>query len=230
MLFDTVDNTSTNTDAVATNTVNRTPRGLLRIVELYCRAKKQHQKEPNSQIPRSILRDLISALHYRDKNTFLHSQRVGQLAVGLARNLCWNEETQFHLEIAALLHDIGKIGLPDHLLFKPAQFTGDETSLMALGTEVANDILQVCHAKPELRRTIVESRMPFSFLEDQNRPLGKEICLAGRLLAVADVYESLSRNQVYRDAFSHEQIIAHLNDNAGTQFDPNIVTALTRWL
>lgn len=230
MLLDTDETSSTNASSSTSRATTSTPRSLLAIIDLFHRAKKLHEQEPTSLVPRSILRDLVSALHYRDENTFLHSQRVGQLAVGLAKHLCWNEEAQFHLEIASLLHDIGKIGLPDHLLYKPGRFTGDETSLMALGTEVANNILQICYVKPDLRRTIIESRMSYSFLEDQGRPLEKEISLAGRLLAVVDVYESLSRNQVYRNAYTHEQIIAHLNERAGTQFDPNIVTALIRWL
>ncbi len=230
MIIETAEKPTTNFATAAPVALRATPRGFLAIVELYQRAKKLHEQDTESIIPRSILRDLVTALRYRDENTFLHSQRVGQLAVGLARHLYWNEETIHLLEIAALLHDIGKIGIPDHILYKPGQLTGDETSLMALGTEIANDILQICHVKPELRQAIIESRMHYSFLEDQTRELGQELSLAGRLLAVADVYESLSRDQVYRRAFTHEEIIDYFNEQAGKQFDSNMVTALVRWL
>ncbi len=230
MLVEAVERPSINNPAAAPGAAASTSRGLLAIVELYQRARKLHERDSTSIISRSILRDLVSALHFRDRNTFLHSQRVGQLAVGLASHLYWNEETVHLLEVAALLHDIGKIGIPDHILYKPGQFTGDETSLMALSTEIANDILQICHVNPNLRQAIIESRMHYSFLEDQTRELGQEISLAGRLLAVADVYESLSRDQVFRKAFTHLEIIDYLNEQAGKQFDPNMVTALTRWL
>lgn len=230
MIVEAVERPSISNTTVAPAAIAATSRGLLAIVELYQRAKKLHEQDTASIIPRSILRDLVTALHYRDENTFLHSHRVGQLAVGLARHLYWNEETVHLLEVAALLHDIGKIGIPDHILYKPGQFTGDETSLMALGTEIANDILQICHVQPELRQAIIESRMHYSFLEDQTRELGQELSLAGRLLAVADVYESLSRDQVYRRAFTHQEIIDYFNEQAGKQFDSNMVTALIRWL
>ena len=230
MIVEAAESASIESAGVARGTITATSRGLLAMIELYRRAKKLFEQDEGSIIPRSILRDLVTALHYRDEHTFFHSQRVGQLALGLARHLYWNEETLHLLEVAALLHDIGKIGIPDHILYKPGQFTGDETSLMALGTEIANDILQICHVKPELRQAIVESRMHYSFLEDRSRELGQELSLAGRLLAVADVYESLSRDQVYRPAFTHPEIIKYFKEQSGKQFDPNMVTALIRWL
>ena len=107
---------------------NGVSRGLLTVIDVYHRAANFHlqKHQAGDKIPLSILREILSALHFRDENTFQHSRRVGLLAMGIAQQLYWNKEAIKDLEIAALLHDIGKIGIPDHLLYKPGRFTPDE--------------------------------------------------------------------------------------------------------
>lgn len=209
-------------------------RGLLALVELHqhaieLEAIEEETPTPNAISP-AILRDLLTCLHFRDENTFLHSRRVSLIVVGLAKQLCWNAEAIREIELAAMLHDIGKIGIPDHILFKPGRYTIEEASLMSLRTSIAEDILEICCIPLRIRNIIVESRLPFSRMEDYLRPLGKDLSQAGRLLAVADAYESLSRDQIYRDAKSGPEIKKILNERAGSMYDASIVQTLIRWV
>ncbi|MCA8987711.1 MAG: diguanylate cyclase [Planctomycetaceae bacterium] len=210
------------------------PRGLTSLMQLHCRAIELEQINLDSPskcpVAPSILRDLLTSLHYRDENTFLHSRRVSLIAVGLAKQLCWNAEAIQNIEMAAMLHDIGKIGIPDHILYKPGSYTVEEASLMGLRTSIAEDILQVCRVPQQIREIIVEAQLPYSGLEDYLRPVGRDISQAGRLLAVADVYESMTRDQVYREAKTQKEIIEYLTEKSGTLYDASVVQTLIRWL
>jgi len=211
---------------------NGVSRGLLTVIELSHRAENfyREQADNTEAIPLAILREILSALHFRDENTFQHSRRVGLIAMGIAQQLCWDKDNIKQLEIAALLHDIGKIGIPDHLLYKPGRFSAEEFGLMSHAVEVAEDILQACRIPLPIRRTVLEARRYYSGLEDYSRPVGTELTQGARILAVADAYESLSREQVFRDAKDHHDITDFLKERAGTQYDPRVVETLCRWL
>ncbi len=214
--------------------VMNSSRGLLALLQLYYRASELEASAADESgefsVSPLILRELLSVLQYRDENTFLHSRRVALIAVKLAQQLCWNPTAVRELELAAMLHDIGKIGIPDHILFKPGRLTVEEASLMDLRTSIAEDILEVCRIPQKIRNIIVESRLPYSGLEDYMRPVGRELSQAGRLLAVADVYESLTRDQVYRKSKTREEIVEILSERAGTRYDASMVKTLIRWL
>lgn len=211
---------------------NGVSRGLLSVIELSHRSENFYREQADSTeaIPLAILREILSALHFRDENTFNHSRRVGLIAMGIAQQLCWEKDNIKQLEIAALLHDIGKIGIPDHLLYKPGRFSAEDFGLMSHAVEVAEDILQSCRLPLSIRRTVLEARRYYSGLEDYSRPVGTELSQGARILAVADAYESLSREQVFRDAKDHHDITDFLKERAGTQYDPRVVETLCRWL
>src|SRR6266853_539298 len=104
-----------------------------------------------------ILRKLLAALHFRDSATVQHSRRVSQLAVGIARYLRWEGVNLRQLEIGGLLHDIGKIGVPDNVLFKPGKLNPDEADLMALHHRVSVDVLQAAGVDPQVVQIVGES-------------------------------------------------------------------------
>lgn len=214
---------------------NGISRGLLTVLELHQRAEKYFLQQAGSgslgeTIPLSMLREILTALHFRDENTFLHSRRVSLIAMGIAQQLCWNKDKIKELEIAALLHDIGKIGIPDHLLYKPGRYSPEEYGQMRQSVEVAEDILQVCGFPVAIRRIVLEARRYYSGLEDHSRPVGVELSQGARVLAVADAFESLSREQVFRDAKTPHDILQFLRERSGTQYDPRMVETLERWL
>ena len=178
----------------------------------------------------SVLRSLLSSLHHRDAATVRHSRRVAKLVVGMAHYLGWDGPQQKVLEVAALLHDIGKIGVPDNILFKPGKLNPDEADMMALHYRVGLDVLQACKVDQQVLDMI---RYSYSYVD-----IASESCTAAclhshqgsRILAVADAYDSLSTDQVYRPAKPHNEVMRVLQEASGTRFDGNVVSALLRWI
>ncbi len=180
-------------------------------------------------IHRGVLRRLLSALQQRDPGTVRHARRVALLAVGLAEHLGWEGQQLKVLEVAALLHDIGKIGVPDSILFKPSRLSPEELDLMALHYGIALDVLQACRVDPQILRIVGESQISDVSL-DSAKQLGHELHLGARILALADAYESLSGQRTYRPARTHAEIMPILEAEIGKQFDGNVVSALTRYV
>ncbi len=181
-------------------------------------------------ISKSVLRSLLGGLHHRDLATMRHCRRVALVAVGLAQHLGWDGRQLRILEVASLLHDIGKIGIPDNVLYKPGKLSPDEVELMALHYSVGSDVLQACRVDPLVLEIIDQSQRAYSPGGDSSRSLGREIHMGARILAVADAYESLCTEQVYRQAKSHDEIMKLFTEGSGTQFDGNVVSALARWV
>lgn len=204
-------------------------RSLLGLFALSRIALLDHRKGPcdanlNGIISRRVLRSLISALQFRDPSTVQHGRRVAHLALGLAQQLGWEGRHLQVLEVSALLHDIGKIGVPDNILFKPAKLSPDELELMALHHNVGLDVLQACLVDHEVLQIVSQSQSSLT----ANNDGFKNTHIGARILTVADAYESLSSDHVYRKAKSHQEILQILIDASGAQFDGNIVQALSR--
>lgn len=177
-------------------------------------------------IMRPVLRSLLAALRLRDNNTIHHVRRTAMFATGLARFLGWDGVALRKLEIAALLHDIGKIGVPDHVLFKPGQLNPAEQELFALQHHVGMDVLQACRVHQDVLEIITQSNPNY----DNGLHNTTELHLGSRMLAIADAYDSLSHKQVYRPAKTHEEILSILGGSAGTRFDGNLVNLMNRWI
>lgn len=177
----------------------------------------------------NILQTLLHALQYRDPHTWHHSRRVASLASELAAVLGWSQHQIVGLQVAALLHDIGKISVPDHVLYKPARFSPDEADLMSLHLRIGIDVLQACRVSPELLTIVGQARE----FEDEPHPLfrkrGDTVHMGARILSVCDAYDSLRTDQVYRCAKTHVEAMRVLEHHAGRQFDGNIVRTLERW-
>jgi diguanylate cyclase (GGDEF)-like protein/PAS domain S-box-containing protein len=180
----------------------------------------------DSVIARPVLRSLLAALRLRDAATIQHVRRSAQFATGLARFIGWEGVSLRRLEVAALLHDIGKIGVPDHVLFKPGPLNPAEEELFALQHHVGIDVLQACRVHQEVLEIINQTTPNY----DRGQHSSKELHLGARILAIADAYDSLSHKQVYRDAKSHSEILSILAGSAGTRFDGNLVGVMNRWI
>lgn len=180
-------------------------------------------------ISKAVLRSLLGALHYRDIRTLRHSRRVALLAVGLASHLGWEGRHLRVLEVAALLHDVGKIGVPDNVLYKPGKLGVEEIELMDLHHGIGINVLQACRVDSEVLRIVDQAHRAYDAKESQER-LIRDVHIGARILAVADAYESLCTEQVYRVAKPHEEIMNLLMAESGKQFDGNIVNSLARWV
>ncbi len=183
-------------------------------------------------ISKGVLRSLLGSLHSRHSSTLRHSRRVALLAFGLANHLGWDGRQLRVLEVAGLLHDIGKIGVPDTVLEKPGRLSSDEIDLITLHNNVGFDVLQACRVDRQVQEVISQSQQaycPDVDSADGQRP-GNDLHMGARILAVADAYDSLASEQPHRRAKSHQEIMAVLAEGSGTQFDANVVSALARWV
>ncbi len=165
------------------------------------------------------------ALDLRDKETEGHSQRVTEMTLRLARALGMKEEELVHVRRGALLHDIGKMGVPDSILLKPGPLTPEEWEIMRRHPEYAYEMLSpIAYLRPALD-------IPYCHHEKWDgtgypRGLkGEQIPLAARILAVVDVWDALSSDRPYRPAWPPEKVRAYLKNEAGKHFDPRVVEA-----
>lgn len=175
-----------------------------------------------------VLRSLWSALQARDPNAVRHSRRVAALAVALATYLGWEGRQLKAMEVAALLHDIGKLGVPDNIRYKPGKLTPDERELMALHYNVALNVLQACRVDPFVLEMICNSQASIVGLAP-SRFSWREPSLGSRILAVTDAYDSLIMPQAWRPSYSHAEVLRLLNTANGREFDSNVVSALSRY-
>ncbi len=177
-----------------------------------------------------ILKKLLSAIHFRDADTIQHSWRVALLAVGIGRRLGWDEEPLRRLEVAAVLHDIGKIGVPDHILKKPARLSPDEHELVVTHQLIGVDLLQACRIDRDVVDLILHSHTNGRLVEDQEDNLAQDVPQGARILTVADAYDSLRHEQVYRSGKTHAEAMHLLEQQSGREFDRNVVATLNRWI
>jgi PAS domain S-box-containing protein/putative nucleotidyltransferase with HDIG domain len=165
------------------------------------------------------------ALDLRDEETEGHSRRVTELAVRLGERLGMDEEALVALRWGALLHDIGKMGVPDLVLLKPGPLTPEERVLIERHPEYARALL----APIAFLSGAVD--VPFAHHERWDgrgyprRLAGEEIPLAARVFAVVDVYDALTSDRPYRAAWSRERTLEHLREESGRHFDPRILAA-----
>jgi putative two-component system response regulator len=174
-----------------------------------------------------ILHRLALAAEYRDDITGRHAERVGLLSALLARELgCPNEEVRL-IRRAATLHDVGKIGVPDAILMKPGSLTKLEYELMKTHTEIGARILS--GSRFPLLKMAREIALCHHDRWDgtgyEGGRAGEDIPLVGRIVAVADVFDSLSHERPYKQAFSLDEAVEEIRGGSGTQFDPAVVRA-----
>jgi diguanylate cyclase (GGDEF)-like protein/putative nucleotidyltransferase with HDIG domain/PAS domain S-box-containing protein len=183
-------------------------------------------------ISKGVLRSLLGTLHHRHTSTLCHSRRVALLAFGLAGHLGWDGRQLRVLEVAGLLHDIGKIGVPDTVLEKPGRLSPDEIELITLHNNVGFDVLQACRVDRQIQEVISQSQHAYCPDPDvvAERRSGGDLHMGARILAIADAYDSLATAQPHRGAKTHPEIMTVLTEGSGTQFDANIVSALARWI
>lgn len=180
-------------------------------------------------IRRSAMRSLMLALQYRDPAIVHHARRVAALSVGVAEQLGWEGRNLQVLEAACLLHDIGKVGIPDIILHKPGRLAPDEAELMGLLYRLAGDVLQACGADPDVVQIVTQSQYHFNGATHDFSVIGSDVHQGARILSVADAYDSLVTSQVFRAAMTHDEAMDVLQRGAGSQYDGNVISAMTRW-
>jgi HD-GYP domain-containing protein (c-di-GMP phosphodiesterase class II)/CheY-like chemotaxis protein len=163
------------------------------------------------------------ALELREKETAGHSNRVVELTLLLADKFSFSPEEKVHIRRGTILHDIGKMGVPDHILLKPGPLSDDEWVIMRQHPVYAYQLLS------RIPYMISALDIPYCHHERMDgsgypRGLkGEEIPLPGRIFAVVDVWDALTTNRPYRPAWTQEAALAYINQHAGDHFDSKVV-------
>lgn len=166
---------------------------------------------------------LHAALAYRDADTALHSQRVAEMAVSLGRGLMTVSQL-YILEIAAVLHDIGKIGVPDSILLKPSKLTAEEWKVMEAHARMGVDIVESSFSSVPLSDIVRYHHFRYDGLNTPaGEPVGEDIPIGARIVCIVDAYDAMVSNRVYRKGRPPQQAFEELQRCAGTQFDPHLV-------
>jgi len=172
---------------------------------------------------------LASALDVREHGTGLHSQRVAEYTLRLAREMGLKEPGMLPaIGKGALLHDVGKIGVPDSVLLKPGPLSPDEWEVMRTHPDVGNRMLQRIEFLRGPAEIVLCHHERFDGTGYPRGLKGKEIPLGARMFAVIDVYDALTTERPYRDASTHAAALKILRSGAGGHFDPAVVAAFER--
>ncbi len=180
----------------------------------------QHQGETRTF---DVFQGLILAVDTKDRYTKRHSEDVARYAVFLARREGLDDETVRTMRVAGLLHDVGKIGIPDHVLRKPGRLTDDEYGIVqqhvALGDMIVRDLPNIDLIRAGIRHHHErwDGRGYLHHLE------GEAIPLVARILAIGDAFSAMTTTRPYRKALSVQEALRRLEDAAGTQLDERLV-------
>ena len=171
---------------------------------------------------------LSSALDIRDKMTHRHARRVARMSAFLAREMQLNDDQVLQIEYAAALHDIGKIGVTDGILFKDAALEEHEWTEMKRHSELGFKILNGVDFLSESAEIVYSHHEHFDGGGYPRGLHGNEIALGARVFAVVDAYDAMTSRRPYREAISQEDALEEIMRHSGTQFDPVTVEAFMR--
>ena len=184
--------------------------------------QKSQQELRNSY--NATLEGWVRALDMRDKETEGHTQRVAELTLRLAREMGMGEADLEHVRRGALMHDIGKTGVPDRILLKPDMLDDEELAIMRRHPVYAYEFLSPI---PYLRQALDIPYCHHERWDGTGYPRGlkgEQIPLSARIFAVADVYDALRSDRPYRKAWPAEKVREHIAANSGKHFDPHVVS------
>ncbi len=179
---------------------------------------------------RDAIEALAVALLERDRYTGEHSEAVIDMSGAVARNLGLNSVEVQRVKSAALLHDIGKVAIPDEILHKPGPLTDDEWKLMREHPVIGERILRVLPGLGTVARIVRHEHERWDGGGYPDGLIGDEIPLGSRIIIAADTYHAITSDRPYRAARSHSEAVEELTRCAGTQFDPSVTAALIGFL
>ncbi len=174
---------------------------------------------------RVTLKALVAALETRDLETHGHSERVVSFSLRLSYELDLNDEERQALEFGSVLHDIGKIGVPDAILRKPGKLTEDEWIVMRQHPMLGEQILRGINFLEGAVRVVAQHHEQWNGRGYPRCLRGEAIDLSARIFAVADAFDAMTSDRVYRRAISYEEAVKELDKFSAIQFDPQVIAA-----
>lgn len=197
--------------------------------EDYCR----EIEEKNRQIQRVTLQTITTIakiIDAKDEYTKGHSQRVAEYSSAIAREMGYTEEQVQNVKYIGLLHDIGKIGIPDTILNKPGRLSDAEFSIMKQHVEIGCNILKDNHMIDGLDEGARYHHERYDGSGYNLHLKGKDIPEVARIIGIADAYDAMTSNRIYRKRLTDEDVISEIERCSGTQFDPEITEIFVRLL
>ncbi len=173
----------------------------------------------------SVICALNQLLDLKDLNTGVHSTRLAEWSVRIGREIGLDDGALRDLEVAAILHDIGKIGTPDHILKKPAKLTDEERAIIQKHPEYGWAVLRVVPGFERVSLFVLHHHEAFDGSGYPAGLRGEEIPIGSRIVSVMDAFDAMISSRPYRKGMPVEEAVRRLEAGSGTQFDP-IVTPL----
>jgi ribonuclease P protein subunit RPR2 len=192
------------------------------------RESYRRERVHSQQLRRSYkatVRALANAVEARDAYTGKHAERVAAYGLAIARAAGIDVSDEPQMEFGFLLHDIGKVGVPDAILFKPAPLSRDEFSRIASHAEIGSKILRHVDFLEEATLIVRHHHERWDGTGYPDGLKGAQIPLAARVFAIADTLDALTTDRPYREAVGFAQARAEIVRGAGTQFDPAVIAA-----
>ena len=196
---------------------------LLELQSLRLRVKEL--EEQHLAFRNSLVGAFNQLLDLKDISTGVHSTRLAEWALRVSRKMNIPEERSYQVEVAALLHDIGKIGVPDAILKKNGPLTSEERALINRHPEYSWSILRLF---PGLEEASLYALHHHESMDGKGYPAGlkgTDIPLVSRIICTIDAYDAMVSNRCYRPGLPHEEAVRRLLQSSGTQFDSEVVQA-----
>ncbi|WP_448536001.1 HD domain-containing phosphohydrolase [Pseudothermotoga sp.] len=196
-------------------------RALCSVLTIYTKLKKH--EEALASLSEGVTRAFLRALEFHEQHTAKHSETVKNYAVKMAIKLDLDERWVRLISCAALLHDLGKLAIPSTILNKPGKLSPEELQLVKQHPAIAAEIIRHIKGLEEVAEIVRHHHERWDGKGYPDGLSGEEIPLGARILCVADAFEAMTSNRPYRKAMSISEAVSELINNAGKQFDPNLV-------
>lgn len=175
-----------------------------------------------SELFYKTIKTIAFALDAKDKYTHGHSTRVTVYSLALAEKLNLQDDLLEEIETAGLLHDIGKIAIPEKILLKPGKLTDEEYEVIKMHPELGEKLITSIDKLNKISLWLKSHHERYDGTGYPEGLAGEAIPISARIIAIADTYDAMTSDRAYRKALSHEVAIAEIQECSGTQFDPHL--------
>jgi HD-GYP domain-containing protein (c-di-GMP phosphodiesterase class II) len=178
----------------------------------------------------STVEALANALEAKDEYTSTHARWIADLALRVGADMGLDEQSLKQLELGALLHDIGKIGIPSSILAKPGRLTAEERAIMETHPELGERIIEPIDRLQDVRAIVRHCHERWDGAGYPDGLAEEDVPLESRIIFVCDAYHAMTTDRPYRKRLSHPEAARRLREAAGSQFDPHVVDVALRVL